>query len=174
MKKVKEFVLRRHRAFILSLINIFMSGTHLFSLKRVMLNTCVGIKIGRNTKIVGPVCLGNCSTISIGNDCWIGKNFEILGDGKVIVGNNCDFAPCVKFITGSHQLGNSERRAGKGILSTCIIGNGCWIGAEVSIIGENSIGNASVIGAKSLVTKSIGDNVLAVGIPARVIRELDS
>lgn len=173
MNKMVDFVFRRYRSFILGFINIFMSGTHLFILKRVLLNSCSGIKIDKNSKIVGPIYLGNCSLINIGCECWVGKNFEVLGDGKVVIGNNCDFGPYVKVLTGSHEIGSSDRRAGKGMLLTCNIGNGCWIGAEVTIIGNNNIGNGSVIGAKSLITHSIADNLLAIGNPAKVFKELE-
>ena len=66
--------------------------------------------------------------------------------------------------------GGAERRAGEGTTRDIKIGSGCWIGARSTIY--NDIGNSCVIGACSFVNKPIEDNSLAVGVPAKKIREL--
>lgn len=56
--------------------------------------------------------------------------------------------------------------------NNCFIGDNCWIGADVTILPGVTIGQGSVIGAKSLVNKDIPANVVAVGNPCKVIREI--
>ena len=166
-----NFIRRRWREIILFLVNTFLKGTRLFGMKRKLLNSC-GIRIGENTKVVGPFKVSNCSEIYIGKDCWIGADFTIFGDGTVIIGDNCDFAPEVALLTGSHEIGNQDRRAGKGILFKIKIGNGCWLGARSSVVGNVEIGNMAVVGTGALVNKNVKSDMVVAGVPAKVIKEL--
>lgn len=115
--------------FVLTIINIFFSGTHFFSLKNRMLNS-IGLKVGKDTKIVGPIKIGRMMKLEIGQKCWIGTNFVIHGNGRVKLGDNCDVGPDVTILTGSHEIGNESRRAGKGVTYNSSIGDGIWIGSK--------------------------------------------
>lgn len=153
------------------IINHFLSTTHFFGLKRVLLNFG-GIKVGYNSKVVGPFFCGTEIEIEIGEDCWIGRNFKIEGNGNVKIENNCDFGPSVMIITGSHEIGVKNRRAGIGISFSIKIEKGCWIGARSTIIGNITISKMTVIGSMSLVNRDIEENVVAVGIPCKSIKKL--
>lgn len=160
-----------HLRWNIFLVNKVYAGTKpkYFERKRNLLNA-IGCQIGEGTKIVGPIyCFG---TLIIGKNCWIGKNLIINGIGKVSIGDNCDIAPEVTFLTGGHEIGTDNRRAGKGQIYTINVGSGTWIGARSTIMGDISIGNSCVIGACSLVNKDIENNALIAGIPARLIRKL--
>ncbi|OTP27614.1 acyltransferase [Enterococcus mundtii] len=160
--------------FILTLwiINKTLKGTHFFKLKRRLLKS-IGIKAGVGTKIVGPIFIGRAVDLIIGDDCWIGKNFTIEGNGKVSIGSKCDLGPNVIILTGSHEIGNPARRAGRGITWQIKIGNGTWIGAYTIILNNIKIGNSTIIGASSLVNKSCENNCIYVGSPIKKIRELN-
>lgn len=67
------------------------------------------------------------------------------------------------FITGSHEIGTSDRRAGKGLLFKIKVGEGCWLGARTMIVGNINIGAASIVAAGSVVTKEVGRNHLVAG-----------
>lgn len=150
-------------------VNHIFSGTKFFKLKRKLLRS-VGYKIGEGTKIVGPIqCTGE---LIIGRDCWIGRELGVYGNGTVSIGDCCDIAPQVSFYTGGHEIGTEERRAGKGIHYNIHVGNGIWIGARSTLLGNTRVGNSSVIAACACVVKDVPDNVLAAGVPARIIREL--
>lgn len=156
--------------FVVAIINIFLSGTHFFRIKRFLLNL-VGYRIGKNTKVVGPLYItGN---LIVKDNCWIGKELYILGNGTVTIGNNCDIAPCVTFSTGGHDIGDSKRRAGAGKIFNITVNDGCWIGTRVTIINSTTIGKSSVIGAGALVNKNVKDNVLVGGVPAKIIKKLE-
>ena len=167
--RIKIFSL--HKRFNVFLVNTIFSGTKSknFEKKRKLLNA-VGYSVGKNTKIVGPI-EWNCE-VQIGDNCWIGKNNRMIGGGKVIIGNNCDIATDIMFITGSHKVGNPNRRAGWGENHLITIGNGVWIGARSTIVNNIKIGDSCVVAACACVTKDFEDNMLIGGVPAKVIREL--
>ena len=152
-------------------INCIFSGTRFWGIKRILLKFA-GIRVGKNTKVVGPISIGTVATIDIGDNCWIGANLKIYGNGDVVIGNNCDIAPNVSFITGSHLIGNKNRRAGEGVSYLITLKSGCWIGAQATFMGDIIIGEGVVIGACSLVNKNLENDTVAVGNPAKVIRKL--
>ena len=156
---------------ILSIINTFLCGTRFFEIKNFMLRLC-NVKIGDNTKIVGPIDFGTSIEIIIGDNCWIGKNFYCDGNGKVIISNNVDVAPHVVINTGGHVVGDSDRRAGPGIDNKIIVKSGTWIGTRATIINNTTIGSGVVVAAGTLVNKEINDNVLVAGVPAKVKKYL--
>lgn len=165
-------LLRIRRSFLIKIINSFLCGTHFFKLKIFLLKHA-GIECGLNTKVVGPIYLGNVAQISFGNNVWIGTKFSVYGNGSVIVENNVDIAPEVSIITGSHEIAFDEgHRAGKGISYHVTIKEGCWVGARATIMGNIEIGKGSVVAASALVNKSVESNTLCGGVPAKTLREI--
>jgi maltose O-acetyltransferase len=135
------------------------------------------IKLGKNVRINIGFRVYGPGKVVIGDNVWIGPNCRIYTAGSdsrggVYIGNNCDIAPEVVFVCGSHEIGDTKRRAGKGISHDIVVENGVWIGCRSIIFAEN-IGNASIIGAGSVVLKNIGQNQLVAGCPAIFKKELD-
>lgn len=159
------------RKIALFLVNKIFVGTRKksFSKKRKLLIWC-GYKIGEGTKIVGPVSI--TGKLEVGQNCWIGKNFIVNGNGTVIIGNNVDIAPEVTFNTGGHLIGLHGHRAGEGKNYTQIIGNGCWICANSTFVNQVEIGDGCVVAAGAVVTKSFNNDQLIGGVPAKMIRQL--
>jgi maltose O-acetyltransferase len=157
---------------IRNFINTFLKGPRFFKLKRIFFNL-IGITVGVNAKIVAPLHINSEAKLEIGEECWIGRDFTIDGNGEVYIGNNCDLAPEVIISTGSHTIGNKDRRAGDGINHTTKIGDSTWIGTRCTIIEGSSVGNSCVLGSCTLVNKDIEENMLVGGVPARLIRHLD-
>ncbi len=122
---------------------------------------------------MGPIYFSNAIELTIGNNCWIGKNINLDGNGKIVLGNNIDIAPHVVITTGGHIIGNGKRRAGKGIINSISIGDGCWIGTNATIVNNTSIGKGCVIAAGSVVVKSTEANKLLAGIPAIIKKDLN-
>ncbi len=153
-------------------VNKLYAGTNVkhFEKKRKLLIS-IGYTIGEGTKIVGPIdCTG---VLTIGNNCWIGKNFVVHGNGKVIIGDNCDVAPDVTILTGGHEIGNEERRAGHGYIKDVNIGAGCWICSRSTILAGVTVGQGVVIGACACVNKDVDNNTMVCGVPAKLIKRLD-
>ena len=158
------------RCIFLPWVNGIFAGTGAFKIKRALL-CASGYDIGDGTKVVGPI--HSSAELHIGKNCWIGKNFVCNGNGRVDIADNCDIGPEVTFQTGGHEIGDAERRAGKGRKFRQSGGKGTWIGGRVTILGETSIGNACVVAGCACVVKSVGDNMLVGGVPARSIRNLE-
>ena len=155
------------------LVNHIYAGrlsSRCFKKKRKLLRA-IGYEIGENTKIVGPIQLHG--KITIGNNCWIGKNLMINGNGSVTIGDNCDIAPEVTFQTGGHFIGTPDRRAGEGRIFHQTVGSGTWIGGRSTILGNTNIGASCVIAGCACVTKDVPDNSLVGGVPAKLIRKLE-
>lgn len=158
------------RRLAMFLVNRVFAGTRWFGIKRKLLRAA-GFEIGEGAKIVGPLlCTG---TLSIGAQTWIGRNLTVHGNGRVEIGERCDVAPDVVFLTGGHEIGDGNRRAGAGQTYRICVGNGCWIGAR-STIGKNvTLGDASVVAACACVMKDVAANTMVGGVPAKMIRNLD-
>lgn len=160
------------RKTVMFLVNCVFVGTRpcFFEAKRVLLNS-IGHSIGTGTKVVGPI---ECYTrLVIGEDCWIGKNLKVNGNGTIEIGDRCDIAPEVTFQTGGHEIGTSLRRAGNGKMYHQRVGDGAWIGGRSTIIGNTTIGNGSVVAGCACVVKDVPENTLVGGVPAKIIRRLE-
>lgn len=157
----------------LFLVNVVFKGTNsrFFVIKRKLL-IAAGHDIGKGTKVVGPVEWHG--KMKIGENCWIGKNCKINGDGTVAIGNCCDLGPEVTFQTGGHEIGSEERRAGTGRVFHQMVGDGVWIGGRSTICNDTIIGNGCVIAACACVVKSVDNNMLVGGVPAHIIRRLEN
>jgi len=160
------------RGIILFFINHFMAGNYLWKVKSCLIRLS-GVSIGHNVKVVAPIKIDICSNVQIGDNCWIGKNLKIIGNADVTIGKNCDFAPDICLVTGNHEIGTYERRAGKGYCEPIHIGEGCWIGVRVTILSGVNVGNGSILAAGSVVNKSVDDNVVVGGVPAKTIKSLN-
>ena len=98
---------------------------------------------------------------------------KMCNDAHIYVGNRVLFGPNVVVTTSSHSLEPELRKAAIAFAKDIHIGDNTWIGAGAVILPGVTIGKNTVIGASSVVTRDIPDGVLAVGIPCRVVREID-
>ncbi|MDN6835954.1 MAG: acyltransferase [Lactococcus lactis] len=163
---------RLKRMLGLFLMNHMFVGTRFFQVKRYLARFA-GFQVGTNVSIVGPISVGNICKVHIGDNCWLGKDMKIYGNGSVFIANNVDVAPNVSFFTGGHEIGGPQRRASKGLRYEIIIKNGCWIGGSVSLFNNITINEGVVIGLGSVVNKSCNKNCVYAGNPAKVVRRLD-
>jgi len=112
--------------------------------------------------------------IVLGNNVFFNFNCVVLDVAQVTIGNNVLFGPNVQLYTATHPLDVRQRRSGLEAGHPITIGNDCWIGGSVIINPGITIGERSVIGAGSVLTKNIPANVFAAGNPCKVIRCLNS
>lgn len=126
-----------------------------------------GVTIDRTARICGRVTFDNPHAV-IGRMVWIGGGSRIIGgpDATVVISDNCDLGPEVLLVTGTHDIGNSCRRAGAGRSRSIHLGPGVWIGARATVLSGVSIGSGAMIAAGSVVTNMVESNVLAAGVPA--------
>ena len=108
----------------------------------------------------------------IGENCYANYNLTAVDDTHIYVGDNTMIAPNVILASAAHPLDPEERRKGYQYNQPVHIGKNCWLGAGVIVVPGVSIGDDTVIGAGSVVTKDIPSGVVAVGNPCRVIKEI--
>lgn len=129
-------------------------------------------KVGENAHIEAPFHCDYGKNIEVGKNFFVNYNCTILDVGKVVIGDNVMFAPNVSIYTAGHPVHPDSRNTGYEYGIAITIGDNVWIGGNVIINPGVTIGNNVVIGAGSIVTKDIPDNVIAVGSPCKVIREV--
>lgn len=111
--------------------------------------------------------------IVVGENFYANHNLVILDCAKVVFGDNVFIGPNCSFYTAGHPLDAKQRNEGLEYAHPITIGNNVWLGGNVVVLPGVSIGNNAVIGAGSVVTKDIPDNVIAVGNPCRVVRNIE-
>ena len=111
--------------------------------------------------------------VKLGSYVYANFNLTMVDDTVIEIGDHTMFGPNVTICTGTHPLSPELREKGMQYNLPVKIGRNCWIGAGALILPGVSIGDNSVIGAGSVVTRDIPENVLAFGNPCRVIRKLD-
>lgn len=129
-------------------------------------------KTGKIFTIVSPFYCDYGYNIEIGENFFINMNCIILDEAKVTFGDNVFIAPNCGFYTAGHPLDVEQRNKGLEYAYPITIGNNVWIGAHVCVLPGVTIGDNTVIGAGSIVTKNIPANVLAAGNPCKVIRNI--
>ena len=111
------------------------------------------------------------SNIILGENFYANYNLTVLDCARVIIGDNVLIAPNVCITTAGHPIHYMSRKKYE-YADEIRIGDNVWIGANVVINPGVKIGDNSVIGSGSVVTKDIPDNVVAVGNPCRMLREI--
>lgn len=108
-----------------------------------------------------------------GNDVYANFNLTMVDDTHIYVGDNTMFGPNVILATAGHPILPQLREMGYQYNAPIHIGKNCWLGAGVIVLPGITIGDNTVIGAGSVVTKDIEPNVVAVGNPCRVLRQIN-
>ncbi len=136
-----------------------------------ILRSIIG-KAGKNITILQPFHCDYGKNIEVGDNFYANYNFIVLDVAKVTIGNNVFVAPNVSVYTAGHPVHYEMRNTMLEYGIPITIGDNCWIGGNVVICPGVNIGENTVIGAGSVVTKDIPPNVIAAGNPCRVIREI--
>ena len=128
--------------------------------------------LGNNCTILSPFMTDYGCYCSIGHDTFINHNTYLMDGGGITIGHHCFIGPNCGMYTAIHPMLAEERNQGLEKALPIVIGDNCWIGADVTILPGVTIGSNTIIGAKSVVTKDIPDHVLALGNPCRVLRPI--
>lgn len=133
-----------------------------------------GILLGEQCYIGRGVVL-SCKDgdITLGDFANISTYCNISSNSKITIGEKTLIAPFCSIFATSHNIDTLEKSVldhgwtSKGV----VIGSGCWLGANVSVLDGVTIGNNTVVGAGGVVRTDLPENVIAVGVPAKVIKE---
>ncbi len=129
-------------------------------------------KTGERFSIEQPFHCDYGYNIEVGEDFFANYNCVILDCAKVTIGNNVMLAPNVAIYTAGHPLHYEPRNKEIEYAFPVTIGNNVWIGGNVVINPGVTIGDNTVIGSGSVVTKDIPANVVAVGNPCKVLKQI--
>lgn len=110
--------------------------------------------------------------ITIGDNVYINFGCIILDCSEVTIGSNTLLGPNIGLYAANHSTDPTERINGGCYGKPIHIGNNVWLGGDVKVLQGVTIGDNTIIGAGSIVTKDIPDNVIAVGNPCKVIRKI--
>lgn len=112
--------------------------------------------------------------MTFGRGCFVNRQCFFNTSAGISVGDNVHFGPRVSIVTSTHDLGGPGQRAGAAADAPVVIGDGCWIGANVTILAGVSVGEGSVVAAGAVVAADLSPNGLYAGVPARLVRMLDT
>ena len=140
--------------------------------RKALLKELLG-DMGQDIWIEPPVHMAYGTNIHIGNHFYANFNLVIVDDIDVYIGEYVMIAPNVTITPTGHPVDADLRRPGTQFSIPVRIGNNVWIGSNAVILPGITIGDNSVIGAGSVVTRDIPENVIAVGNPCRVLREIN-
>ena len=129
--------------------------------------------MGDDVWIEPPVHMAYGKNVHIGNHFYANFNLVIVDDIDVYIGEHVMIAPNVTITPTGNPVEPDLRKPGTQFSIPVRIGNNVWIGSNAVILPGVKIGDNSVIGAGSVVTNDIPENVVAVGNPCRVLREIN-
>jgi galactoside O-acetyltransferase len=140
--------------------------------ERVRLGYRRSLRLGSGEILFSTRCKN--AIISVGDGAWINNNCSIIARSEVRIGPRCLFGFNVMLADHeAHAFSPEKRHDQIGDVQPIVIGENVWLGDRVTVLKGVTIGENSVIGAGAVVSKSLPSNVIAAGVPARVIRELD-
>lgn len=136
---------------------------------RAMEQELVGGKLEEGTYLTPPLQIDCGSRVILGKNVFANHNLTMMSLGTIAIEDGVMLGPEVGLFTVNHEPKNIRTIMTKEIH----IKKNAWIGARVSILPGVTIGENAIVGTGSIVTKDIPDNCVAVGNPARVIKQLD-
>ena len=141
--------------------------------KRARLCAEMFMEFGEGSFIEGPFYANfGGAHVKIGKDVYANSNLTLVDDTYIAIKDNTMIAPNVTLATAAHPLDPGLRREGYQYNLPVEIGRNVWLGTGVIVLPGVKIGDNSVIGAGSVVTKDIPPNVLAMGVPCRVVKDI--
>ena len=130
-------------------------------------------EVGENCYIESPYFANwGGHHVHLGSNVYANAGLKLVDDTHIYIGDYTMLGPNVVIATAAHPIDAGLRRKGLQYNKSVRIGKNCWLGAGVIVMPGVTIGDNTVIGAGSIVTKDIPSNVVAVGNPCRVLREV--
>ncbi|MEU6571840.1 sugar O-acetyltransferase [Streptomyces parvulus] len=128
--------------------------------------------LGEEAHVRPPLWVDYGSNITIGARTFVNYNLTALDVAAIAIGEDCQIGPNVQLLTPTHPLEPGPRRDKLEAARPITIGDNVWLGGGAIVLPGVTIGDNSVIGAGAVVTKDVPANVVAVGNPARPVRNV--
>lgn len=140
--------------------------------RRLLLAELLG-EMGEGCWVEAPFGCDYGSNIRLGARVYVNMSCVFLDAAAITLGDDVQIGPCVQLLTSDHPRDPAERAAGLESAHPITIGARSWLGGGTIVLPGVEIGDDSIIGAGSVVTRSIGPGVVAVGNPCRVISSVE-
>lgn len=140
--------------------------------RRTLLEQLLGAA-GDGAVIEPPFFCDYGAHIALGANVFINFNCVLLDCATITIGSLTQLGPAVQLYTASHPIDAAARTAGPELAHPITIGRRVWIGGGTIVLPGISIGDDAVIGAGSVVTRSVPPSVVAAGNPCRVLRPIE-
>lgn len=128
-------------------------------------------ELGADSHVKPPLFVDYGRNIRIGARTFINYKLVALDVAAITIGDDCQIGPNVQLLTPTHPVDPQPRRDKLEAAQPITIGDNVWLGGGVIVCPGVRIGDNTVVGAGAVVTRDLPANVVAVGNPARVIRE---
>ncbi|MEV6886754.1 sugar O-acetyltransferase [Streptomyces sp. NPDC051135] len=138
---------------------------------RPLLDELLG-SLGAEAHVRPPLYVDYGSNITVGARTFVNYNLTALDVAAITIGEDCQIGPNVQLLTPTHPLEPGPRRDKLEAARPIVIGDNVWLGGGSIVLPGVTIGDNAVIGAGAVVTKDVPANVVAVGNPARPVRNL--
>jgi maltose O-acetyltransferase len=141
-------------------------------LRRQLMAELLGA-VGSDTEIRPPLYVDYGSNLRIGARCFANFGLTALDVAPITIGDDVQIGPHVQLLTPTHPVDPALRRARWEAARPITIGDNVWLGGGVVVCPGVTIGANTVVGAGAVVTRDLPANVVALGNPARVVKQLD-
>jgi maltose O-acetyltransferase len=129
-------------------------------------------RVGADVEVRSPVFVDYGTNVSLGTSVFVNYGCQFADVARITLGDAVQVGPNVQLLTPTHPLEPQRRRDRWETAAPIAIGDNVWIGGGAIVCPGITIGADTVVGAGAVVTKDLPGGVLAVGNPARVVREL--
>jgi maltose O-acetyltransferase len=128
--------------------------------------------LGEDAYVKPPLFVDYGENVHIGPRTFVNYNLTALDVATITIGADCQIGPGVQLLTPTHPVEPGPRRDKLEAALPIVLGDNVWLGGGVVVCPGVTIGDNTVVGAGAVVTKDLPANVVAVGNPARVVREI--
>ncbi len=140
---------------------------------RIRLLSLGGINVGPGTTVKSRCTFIGPGPVTVGRKCYVGFQSVFEAAGSIEIGDGVYIAHRVSILTLTHEIGDRAQRAGALVRLPVRIGDGCWLGTDVTVLPGVTVGDGCVIAAGAVVASDCAPDGLYAGVPARHIRDLE-
>ena len=157
--------------FVLLLTNWLPDNVPFLRLRGFLASFFLG-SCGKNLRLGRNISFYNPAVISIGENVYIAHGCWFMGGAEIEIQDEVLFGPYCVVVSSTHTRTNGSYRYGKTAQKPIKIEKGAWLSARVTITGGSTVGKSTLVAAGAVVSGVLPENVLAGGLPARVIRAI--
>lgn len=152
-------------------LNGFIASTAVPPRERWRMLRAAGMPVERS--YIQARCFFGARNIAIGAGTFVNYGCFFDGSAAITIGRNVRIGMQVLLVTGSHEVGGPEQRAGRETSAPIVIEDGAWIGAGAKIMPGVTIGRGAIVAAGAVVTRSVPAMETVAGVPAKVLAARD-